>query len=269
MQFAGNSFPFLYRNLSLENLQFLNRRAIIEDLAHLLRFLKGSYGNAPVIAHGLDQGAANAVWTRAMYPDLIQGIWVSAPMMAGVLDFGQNMVDLGESIRQVGGDQCYEDVEEAFELINALFDAADYETLEANFNVCDPFIPDERYLQTFSEQIHRGMAPYFRNGNVEGIQSFCGFFRDAENPMVGLGAFRLERVSVSCVPTNVESLLLPMSSIEWDPNGEMNGIRAFLYGGCAEYGRYRTTSHSYPNQPFGSRLPVDFFEYQCIHLFGS
>lgn len=147
MQFTGNSFPFLYRNLSLENLQFLNRRAIIEDLAHLLRFLKGSYGNAPVIAHGLDQGAANAVWTRAMYPDLIQGIWVSAPMMAGALDFGQNMVDLGESIRQVGGDQCYEDVEEAFELINALFDAADYETLEANFNVCDPFIPDERYLQ--------------------------------------------------------------------------------------------------------------------------
>lgn len=234
----------------------------------MLRYLKGTYGNA-IIAHGVDQGAATAVWTRSMYPDLIQGIWVSAPMLAGVLDFGQNMVDLGGAIRQVGGDQCYEDVEEAFEIINALFDAADYATLEANFDVCDPFIADEQYLQTFSEQIHRGMAPHFRLGHAEGIQDFCGFLRDAENPMVGLGAFRRERVTSNCVATNVRNLMLPMTSIEWDPIGEMNGIRAFLYGGCAEYGRYRTTSPSHPNQPFGSRLPVDFFEYQCSLLFGS
>lgn len=48
---------------------------------------------------------------------------------------------MGEIIRLHGGDQCAENVENAFDIINAIIDTADPNeliALQQNLNLCDP-----------------------------------------------------------------------------------------------------------------------------------
>lgn len=251
--------------MSIANLQHLNTRAVIADVANLIVQLKVRYGDVPVIAHGNDQGAAIAIWTRQQYPDLIDGVWATSPSLLGIRDMGEYLVVLGESIRKVGGDDCYKDLEQAYAYMASFYDQGYLSTLEELFNTCEPFTPNyPEHEHTFYEQIMMGLTGYFRNGHTTAIQNFCDHLSEADDPMTGYANFRRERLTSDCLVIDTQRHLTPSLSELWETEG---AIRLYMYRACTTFGWMRATTRA--NQPFGNRLPVEAFDVQCQFLFGD
>lgn len=255
------------RNTSLANLQYLDSRYAVADVAKLITYLKEQYGeDTPVIAHGFDIGGALAVWLRQRYPDLVDGVWVSHAAVHARKDFGEYLVNIGNSIRSIGGQQCYTDLEAAFTRMGALHDMGAYSTLEENFSLCSGFTGTDRYEEAIFFAYHAlFLSEILRYSHVYGIDVLCGTLDNAEDKMLGLATF-FGLMEVPCLDLDAFAQLEIFRNEEWDSNSTEFGLRQISYQFCREFGWFR--SSSYADQPFGSRFPVEIFEEECGFLFG-
>lgn len=235
-------------------------------MANLITHLRAQYGNVPVIAHGYDHGGALAVWLRQRYPHLVDGVWASSASLHARKDFGEYLVNIGESIRKVGGDECYNNTEQAFTNMGTYYDQRDFARLESHFDLCEPINATDPYVEAqFFAFYALALSEILRYSHSHGVATMCDFLDDYEDPMEGFGSF-IRLVLPICVPlTGFESVEAGMSE-DWDDIINELGGRQSSYQLCREFGWFR--SASYVNQPFGDRFRIELFQDQCAMLFG-
>lgn len=125
---------------TLDSLKYLSVDQALADLAHFVREItadKQLNATGGVIVMGGSYSATMAVWFRQKYPHLVNGAWASsAPLHAKVNYFGYTE-QVGDTFLEVGGEECYQNIEKLFKMIDDLIANDDMETLKKLFSVCD------------------------------------------------------------------------------------------------------------------------------------
>lgn len=248
------------------NLQYLDTRYALADVANLITHLRSVYGNVPVITHGYDHGGALAVWLRQRYPDLVDGVWASSASLHARKDFGEYLVNIGDSIRKVSGEHCYQRTQLAFDNMGALYDQGEYERLEEIFYLCHPITPNDHVVEAQLFAFYAlAVSEILRYAHSYGVQLMCEFMEENEDPMLGLAEFA-QLVFPTCIPLDGARGIDIYLDESWELSELTLGGRQLAYQYCREFGWFR--SSSYINQPFGSRFPVELFQDQCAQVFG-
>lgn len=94
---------------------------------------------------GGSYSATMAAWFRQKYPQLVKGAWASSAPLQAKLNYFEYTETVGKSIRKVGGDECYSNLEGIFESIEDLLTNGDKETLLSLFKICDNFDTENMY----------------------------------------------------------------------------------------------------------------------------
>lgn len=129
-------------SFSVNDLKYLTIEQSLADLAHFVREItsdKELNATGGVIVAGSSYSAILAVWFRQKYPHLVKGAWASSAPLQAKLDCFEYTEKVGESIRTLGGDKCYKDIERTFKAIENLFAKNDKDTLINLFNICENF----------------------------------------------------------------------------------------------------------------------------------
>ncbi|XP_036317876.1 putative serine protease K12H4.7, partial [Rhagoletis pomonella] len=111
-RYYGQSRPT--NNLDNENIKYLHVRQAIADLAHFIGEMRATIPGATeskVILAGGSYSATLATWFKKLYPELVTGVWASSAPLLAKVNFVEYKVITGESIRLVGGEACYNRIE--------------------------------------------------------------------------------------------------------------------------------------------------------------
>lgn len=117
----------------------------LADLAHFVREITSDEklnATGGVIVVGGSYSATMAAWFRQKYPHLVKGAWASSAPLHAKLNYFEYTETVGKSIRKIGGDECYNNIEAIFEALEDLLDSNDFDTLKALFKICDSFDMD-------------------------------------------------------------------------------------------------------------------------------
>lgn len=123
-------------------MKYLTVEQSLADLAHFIEKItsdKQLNATGGVILVGGSYSATMAVWFRQKYPHLVKGAWASSAPLQAKLNYFEYTETVGKSIKKVGGEECYQTIEEIFEAIEDLITNDDTETLKSLFKFCDNF----------------------------------------------------------------------------------------------------------------------------------
>lgn len=127
---------------STENLKYLSIGQSLADLAHFVREItadKELNATGGVIVVGGSYSATMAAWFRQKYPHLVKGAWASSAPLQAKVNYFEYTETVAKVIRKIGGEDCYNNVEAAFEAIDDLITNDDMDTLKELFKLCDTF----------------------------------------------------------------------------------------------------------------------------------
>lgn len=123
-------------------MKFLSVDQSLADLAHFVTEItsdKKLNATGGVIVIGGSYSATMAAWFRQKYPHLVKGAWASSAPLRAKLNYFEYTEVVAKSIRKIGGEDCYSNIENVFEAIEDLFDNDDKETMTTLFRICDSF----------------------------------------------------------------------------------------------------------------------------------
>lgn len=191
LQSAGGKFIYLFkfhRPLSTENLEYQSVNQALADVVNIIKVLKeeDKYKDSKVVISGCSYSATMAVWLKKLYPDVIVGSWASsAPLEAKVnfrgelircrafllitynicfYDIADYMKVIGEAYRELGGDYCYDLIDNATAYYEDLFATGQGAEAKKQLNLCSSFDVDNEkdQWQIFSTiaNIFAGIAQY-------------------------------------------------------------------------------------------------------------
>lgn len=130
------------RDASTENLRFLSIEQSLADLASFIVQIKRRqprYANSKVILVGGSYSATMVAWFRKQYPHLAVGAWASSAPVLAKVDFVEYKEIVGASIRSVGGQACYDRLEQAFAQAEQLIADNQTEEFRQLFGFCEDF----------------------------------------------------------------------------------------------------------------------------------
>lgn len=250
----------------MSNLGFLDSRYAVDDVANLVSHLKEEYQTGAVIAHGFDHGAAVSVWLAHRHPHLVDGVWASSATILAMKDNSLFLTNVAEDIRIIGGEECYQKTEQAFERMEALYAAGNYVVLEEAFNLCSSFSPrDDSEAFAFFYTYVLTLGSVVRYSHRAGVEVMCNYLDTYENPMIGFASFIVGMLP-DCVQINYHDLLDDIRDSRWESEALVMGMTQITYQYCREVGWF--VSSSGENHPFGNRFPIERFQQQCENLFG-
>ncbi|CRL05479.1 CLUMA_CG018243, isoform A [Clunio marinus] len=270
LRFYGETRPT--ENLELENLRFLNSEQAIGDIAHLVTWIKESdpsLADSKVIAYGQLDGGSNAVWARSKYPHLIDGVWASSARLHAVFDFTQMHEAIANTLVQVGGLRCYQQIERAYEQIEQLLQNQEYELIENSLNLCHNITNTTLGLGALMNGLAVTYASRFTEGPPTETEEFCELMTsdlNDDDAFTRYARYTRSVFSDNCIFIDYIELRGLFSANEWTMAGAQIGFRQTLYQMCAEFGRFSTSSSQY--QPFGNRFPAEIFTDACTEVFG-
>lgn len=114
----------------------------LADLAHFITEItadKQLNATGGVIVVGGSYSATMAAWMRQKYPHLVKGAWASSGPLQAKVNYFEYTETVAQSIRKVGGDECYYKIESIFEAMEDLLQNDDSETFTKLFKICDNF----------------------------------------------------------------------------------------------------------------------------------
>ena len=89
-------------------------------------------------------GATLATWFKRRYPHLVDYVWASSARLEPQLDFSDYFMSVGDDIANVGGNECYDRIQNGFNEVVGILEgtAAANETIEVDdldeiFNLCN------------------------------------------------------------------------------------------------------------------------------------
>lgn len=139
-RFYGKTWPF--PNVSTENLKYLSVDQSLADLANFVRTItanKTLNATGGVVVVGGSYSATMAVWFRQKYPHLVDGAWASSGPLFAKLNFAEYMETVGKGFREIGGEKCYQTIENTFKAVSALLESNGVDEFRELFGICDEF----------------------------------------------------------------------------------------------------------------------------------
>ncbi|XP_058458574.1 thymus-specific serine protease-like [Malaya genurostris] len=267
-RFYGLSRPTASTRTDL--LKFLNIDQALADLAHFVEEMRNTIpgaSNAKVIMAGGSYAGTMVAWFRQKYPHLIDGAWASSAPLLAKLDFVEYKEVVTESIRLVGGDDCANRIDRAYDQMEDLLNQGEFDRVREEFKVCDNIDFSYRYdtsnfLSTISDYL-AGTVQYHRTGDIEGV---CEIINDESitDDMTALANW-FTRYVYDCVDLSYYETIYYYRNTSWDHGANRGAMRPWLYQTCAEYGWYQTSGSE--NQIFGSGFPVEFYLRMCSDLY--
>ncbi|XP_055550830.1 putative serine protease K12H4.7 [Wyeomyia smithii] len=274
-RYYGASFPT--DDLSVENLRFLTVEQALVDVAEWIVHLRNNVvrdGNARVILAGTGYAGAIATWMRQRYPHLVDGAWVSSGQVDARFNFKEYAFEIGEVIRDHGGDDCFGTIWRGFRTGEALFDAGLTDSVTDLFNTCLPVNTDDMLdVETFFFNIKASIQEEIlqQPQSTEFTAELCQVLGNstAQTDLQILAEWVTEHYSyLPCMPFDFESSVAAHQYEEiYYPENNVLGLRQRVYQFCTEFGWFLTADS--PDQPFGFRVTMNYFLNFCRAVYGS
>ncbi|XP_017103303.2 thymus-specific serine protease [Drosophila bipectinata] len=265
-RYYGQSVPTT--TMSTENLQYLHVKQALADVANFITTLKSEnaqLANSKVVLAGGSYSATMVVWFKRLYPDLVVGGWASSAPLLAKVDFTEYKEVVGRAFLELGGQQCYDRIQNGIAELESLFANKRGAEARAMLRLCNSF-DDQNDLDLWSlfssiSNIFAGIAQY-QSGND--INDYCDYllsFRDDATAIANLVYWAFG------VPTCIDATYA--SSVEyylWSVENFDAG-RPWYYQTCNEYGWYQSSGSR--NQPFGTKFPATLYTTLCGDVFHS
>ncbi|XP_061387301.1 putative serine protease K12H4.7 [Musca vetustissima] len=286
-RFYGKSWP--KSSASLDALQYLNVLQALEDLRHFIKFQKSSQrglSSAKVVLLGASYSGSMVAWFMNLYPQEADVAWASSAPLLAKMDFHEFMTLTMDTIKQKGGPECSEKIEEAFpDLHHILSSPASKEVLQ-NLQMCSDFdANNELDISAFFNALGNyfaGMAQSsgklvtqfckkFTNDDTKPLHALVEHIKDVFLPhSQGEDHSSKGHGQVWCLDLSFEGMKLLFS--EYDDIS--NGNRCWFYQTCNEFGWFATTqpattttSTDVTRNVFGGQVSLKFFQNLCQHVF--
>ncbi|EGI66772.1 PREDICTED: putative serine protease K12H4.7 [Acromyrmex echinatior] len=271
-RFYGQSRPT--KDISTENLQYLNADQALADLAYFIDTKKKEKNleKSIVIVVGGSYAGNMAAWARLKYPHLIQGALASSAPVRAKADFYEYYEVVTDALGKYSK-TCIESVKTAFASVEELLAMrAGPQKLKLLFKLCH--VPDVRsssdlgyFMNTLSE-IFAGVVQYNKIENSEtGIAALCNKMTAKH---LGSPLQRLARIfsnQKKCNDVNYNNFLKTYREISWDSPAATSIMRQWYHQTCTEYGYYQTTNSN--KSIFGKLFPLNYFINLCTDLYGD
>jgi thymus-specific serine protease len=276
-RFFGSSRPT--EDTSVENLRFLTIQQTLADLAQFINFIRGNYYGAQssrVILWGRGYGGSLAVWARQKYPHLVDGVWASSAPINAVLEYPELMRNTFATISSIGGNECGEVLNEAFQFIENAIRLRNTSYVEQRLNLCDPIDNVDEELSRLFYGIASDLAYTFvSNARYPEIDEKCMIMRGLNDPQSppenALDAFARWFVdefkrNYECLEYTNKNFVNRYSNIDWDSVSTIGGRRQNFWLQCTQLGQFGVSNNG-ERHPFGWRFDVDFFRLWCGQIF--
>ncbi|VDO20250.1 unnamed protein product [Haemonchus placei] len=285
-RFYGKSRPT--EDLSVKNLQYLNSRQAIEDIATFIQTMNNKFklNNPKWIVFGGSYAGSLALWARQKYPEMITGAVGSSPLMEPRLDFWEAS-QLADKVYRNSDPKCAENIKIGFlQMMDMLGNETGRSQLSELFKT-EPrsLTPDLRNIQLFTSiQLNNFLSavqyrggPYMQNGTHSfNVESLCGMMNNDKFDQIRA----LERINSIRViqskylsdmqkntPVDFDALVKYLVKKDFDEEGWASVDRATLWQRCTEFGSFPTTDGD-TNNIFGSLVSLDFYVDLC-RVFGE
>ncbi|XP_055541662.1 thymus-specific serine protease-like [Wyeomyia smithii] len=271
LRYYGESIPI--EDATRHNLRYLAPTQFLPDIANLIRHIRNEVLQDPgarVILGGVGFSGSIAQWVRKQYPHLVQGVWSSSGLSLASNNFSRFAQEVGANIRRHGGDECYNTIWQGFGVAENLIDAGLSATVDRLFNVCNPIDAENpNDVKAFFNGIFNEITLQATSANLrENIARMCEVLTSSDQPngITALSDWLTGSFSdAECLLMDFESIVESYHVTDWEDEMLRNGERQWLFQRCTSMG-WPLTSDSL-QQPFGSRLSVNFFQELCSRLF--
>ncbi|XP_054726720.1 putative serine protease K12H4.7 [Anastrepha obliqua] len=265
-RYYGQSRPT--SNIDNENIKYLHVRQALADLAHFIEEMRATVPGASyskVILAGGSYSATMVTWFKKLYPELAIGVWASSAPLLAKLDFVEYKEITGQSIRLLGGEQCYTRIEKGIAEMEALFANKRGAEVKALLKLCNAFDEyNDLDLWTLFNEIGEVFAGVVQTHNSGQIESVCSKIMEGEDDISGVAGYLLTQFnSTSCNLLTYKAIIATMM----DSSFTDNIMRAWIYQTCNEYGWYQTSGST--AQPFGTKFPLTLFTQMCKDIYGD
>jgi len=265
-RFYGQSQPF--SDWSTENLQYLSSEQALADLANFVEKMKEIYNaqNSPVITFGGSYSGDLASWFRLKYPHVTIGSVASSAPVQATLDFFEYLDVVEESLSDITGIECDQNIAEATKLIQQMLETQNGQNkIETLFNTCSSF-KNQNDISNFMSSImgwFMSTVQYDNEGNSINIPTLCDIMNNGTDLVGNYVKVNQLFMGSNCLDISYQDMIKQISNITID---KYSGNRQWTYQTCVEFGFFQTTDS--PNQPFGDLVPLSFYTNICQDVFG-
>jgi len=266
-RYYGQSRPT--PDASYKNLKWLNVDQALADLAKFIEWFKSTIPgleNSKVILVGGSYGGTMAVWMRQKYPHLVTGSWASSAPLVAKVDFVEYKEVMGYAFREIGGQYCYDRLEQAFTEMERLIDIRNASRIEHDFQTCTNIDLNNQLdiwnlFSTFGNSL-AGIVQYHRPGSIEGV---CDVITDSKysDGMAAFAAYIRKQLGSSCFGFKYNDSIAIYKKEEWGRSDEV--WRQWYYQTCVDFGYYQTSGSL--KQPFGKSFPVELYTKMCADAY--
>lgn len=260
----------LSSDVSTDNLKYLTSDQAMEDLAQFIIEQKATVrglANSKVILVGASYSASLVTWFSQAYPDLVDFAWASSAPLLAKMDFFEYKEAVGEAIRDVGGESCYNRLQSAFTSMDEHIDNGNRQFVVEQFNLCNA-LSNTLDVWSFFSGLSNSISLMVQMHDGELIQMFCDTFVQIplEDDVEALATL-FNDGSTECVDASYVGVRLAMGETEWTSAVVESGTRQWFYQTCNEFGWYQTSNSE--NQPFGSKFPVQLNIQMCMDFYNN
>ncbi|XP_064550580.1 putative serine protease K12H4.7 [Drosophila montana] len=268
-RFFGESIPI--KPLSTANLKYQSVEQALADVVNVINVLKteDKYKDSKVVISGCSYSATMAVWLKLLYPDVIVGSWASSAPLEAKVDFKDYMQVVGQAYRELGGDYCYNIIDNATSQYEKLFASGNGTEAKKILNLCDDFDENDEQdqWQIFSTiaNVFAGIAQYQKPENYD-LAQYCSVLRSFDpDDAVAVSKFVQWRLNYpTCVNTRYKGTV---AYYKWSMDNYDGSGLAWFYQTCREFGWFQSSGST--TQPFGSSFPATLYTDTCRDVFGS
>lgn len=203
---------------------------------------------------------------RKKYPHLVDGAWASSAPLNAQVDFSEYKEVMTNSIKRVGGDECFATFEKAFREMERLVEARELRRLQVAFGLCFPLDLTRDVAHFFFEMsdIVAGLVQGHRTGRIE---SACNKMRiEKQQGSDDLDAFAawVKLDLWTCLDMSYERNIKKFRNEAWGSEANRQ-MRQWTYQTCSEFAWFQTSTSK--DQIFGTSYPVDYFVGLCQDLY--
>ncbi|XP_068154079.1 putative serine protease K12H4.7 [Drosophila tropicalis] len=268
-RYIGESIPI--EPFSTKNLKYQSVDQAMHDAFSIIESLLQTYkyNGSKVVVAGCSYAGTMATWMRKKYPDVVRGSWASSAPLVAKVDFSDYMVVVGKAYRKLGGDYCYNLIDNATTYYQNLFASGRGEKAKKELNLCDNFDVDNKrdQWQIFSTiaNIISAIAQY-QKPDKHDMPNFCSELRNfSDDDAVALSQLVQSKLKEPvCINQTYQGIV---NAHIWSKNNYNDSDLAWFYLTCNELGWFHSSGGR--KQPFGKSFPAPLFTDQCYDVFGS
>lgn len=279
-RYFGESLPT--DDASTSNLAFLTIHQAVADIGEFISFVKQNHTGASessVILWGRGYGGSLAVWARHKFHHLVDGVWASSAPINAIIEDVDIMRNAANTIRQIAGPECLDQIEGAFNMIEDAVRARNTTHVESRLKLCSPIDVDvdEDVARLFYGIASDIASRFVTNARYPDIDDKCTIIRGLntpenlpENALDGFARWYIDDLNrnLDCIEFNNEIIVNLYRNVEWNTISTIAGRRQTFWLQCSQLGHFPTSNNG-EGHPFGNRFELPFFRQWCAQVFGE